>query len=158
MNVDNIINISTLQEDDNLIIKIKRINYVKPKKYPVIQVPSNGNPNWSCGARTMCFVYSKKGNFILEGYLGEVEDYLKKNYTHYFYYMSMWHNSQSRGYWKFWKENVTIYSPSKHGKTWKYKVIKYDYNQRGYSAPADKVVLEFKRLPKRWIPEFNKLT
>jgi len=120
------------------------------KQYPVIKVPANGKPDWYLGARTMCFVYSKyKGNFILEGYRGEVEEYLKKNYTHYFYYESMWHEGEARGHWKFWKENVIIFEPERKLKRWKYEVR--------YSGDQQKELqLFFKRLPKRWIPEFDK--
>lgn len=135
---------------------------MEKKKYPVIQVPANGNPNWGDGARTMCFVYSKhNGNFILEGYRGEVEEYLKKNYIQYFCYFSMWHRGRSRGYWRFWKDlTVSIHSPSKIGKNWKYRVIKYKPST-GYSyyvsTKREDKVLEFKRLPKHWIPEFDEL-
>jgi len=133
----------------------------KPPKteYPVIQVPANGHRDWSEGARTMCFVYSKHhGNFILEGYLGEVQEYLKKNYTKYFCYFSMWSGGISRGYWRFWKDrDVSIISPSKHRKDWKYKIVsrepRYSYRQE----LKTKYEISLKRLPKRWIPEFDKL-
>ena len=127
---------------------------MEKKKYSVIKVPASGQPNWGDGARTMCFVYSKKhGNFILEGYLGEVKSYLKKNYTHYFCYYCMWHKGHSRGYWKFWKDtSVYIFQPSKISKTWKYRVVGYESSTR-----REKITLEFKRLPKRWIPEFDLL-
>jgi len=132
------------------------------KEFPIINVPANGNPNWGDGARTMCFVYSKNnGNFILEGYRGEVEEYLKKNHTHYFCYFSMWHFGHSRGYWRFWKDkSVTIFTPSKIAKEWKYRVIKYKPSDGyGYSVSTKKedTVLKFKRLPKHWIPEFDEL-
>jgi len=134
--------------------------YKSPEKeYPVIKVPANGHPDWYKGARTMCFVYSKhNGNFILEGYRGEVDEYLKKNYTKYFCYYSMWSGGISRGHWKFWKDrDVTIFEPCKSRKDWKYKIIsrepRYSYSQRH----KVKMELHFKRLPKRWIPEFDKL-
>lgn len=135
---------------------------MKKKNYPVIKVPSNGKPNWGEGARTLCFVYSKhQGNFILEGYLGEVKNFLKANFTHYFCYFSLWHNGRSRGYWRFWKDNmVSIFQPSKVSKHWKYRVVQYvPDGGYGFSIFNKKVntVLEFKRLPKRWIPEFDKL-
>jgi len=128
-------------------------------KYPVIKVPSNEHPDWFEGARTMCFVYSKHlGNFILEGYRGEVEDYLKKNYTEYFCYFSMWSHGRSRGSWRFWKNrDVTILEPSKYRKDWKFKIIsmepRYSYRQE----PKIKAEFHFKRMPNRWIPEFDKL-
>jgi len=126
--------------------------------YPVIKVPASGKPVWYGGARVMCFVYSKNdGNFILEGFSNEVEKYLKENYKHYFYYLSMWSHGQSRGYWRFWKDNdVSIFTPSKSRKDWKYLIVKYG-KQSDYHARQHEVEISLKRLPKRWIPEFNKL-
>lgn len=134
----------------------------KKKKYPVIHVPAHGNPNWGDGARTMCFVYSKyNGNFILEGYRGEVEEYLQKNYTHYFCYYSMWYHGRSRGYWRFWKDKtVSIFEPTKIAKEWKYRVVKFVPKiGHGYNhlTRDPEITLRFKRLPKHWIPEFNDL-
>lgn len=124
---------------------------VKSKKQlPIIDVQANGKPDWYTGAYTLVFVYSRnKGNFILRGYRGEVMEYLKKNYTHYFCYISMWHNGSQRGHWHFWKDNVMIFEPSKSSKTWKYKIRTY--------ADDEKKELVFKRFPRRWIPEFNQL-
>lgn len=123
------------------------------KNYPVIQVPANGKPDWYLGARTLCFVYSKHhGNFILEGYRGEVMEYLKKNYTHYFYYVSMWCDGKSRGHWQFWKDYITIIEPDKRKPKRRKPQFKYRIN--GYNSVS---LLSFKRIPKRWIPEFDDL-
>jgi hypothetical protein len=137
--------------------QVSKITFSDKKKYPIIKVPANGKPDWYEGARTMCFVYSKQGNFILEGYRGEVDSYLKKNYSHYFCYISMWHHGQSRGHWKFWKDDVGIYEPSKTNREckWKYRVIKYD--SKSISNRNKKTEIQLKRLPKRWIPEFDNL-
>lgn len=127
------------------------------KNYPVIEIPADGKPDWFEGAYCLVFVYSKYyGNFILKGYRREVEAYLKKNYTHYFIYESMWHKGASRGHWSFWKDNVTIFEPSRLFKSFKYRVVKYDNKSQYYERDVKKD-LEFKRLPKRWIPEFDKL-
>ena len=150
--------------EDEILILQERMGEILSKStrkkydFPVIDVPADGNPDWWEGAYTMCFVYSKhKGNFILRGWRREVMDYLKKNYTHYFCYVSMWHNGISRGHWKFWKESVTIYEPHKsmRQKEWKHRVIKYSGSGM---FSCDKVKeLHFKRLPKRWIKEFDEL-
>jgi hypothetical protein len=128
------------------------------KNYPVIQVPASGKPVWYGGARAMLFVYSKgHGNFILEGYSKEVEEYLKKNYTHYFYRYTYWCNGKSRGGWKFWKEGVGIMEPSKVRKEWKYTIRKWTGGRHSVTVEeSNKTALKLKRLPKRWIPEFNK--
>lgn len=129
------------------------------KEYPFIEILSDGKPDWYEGARCMFFVYSKdKGNFILKGYRREVEKYLKENYNHYFYYNSMWSHGMSRGMWGFWKEGVSIYAPSKRKrrKNEKFKVIKHASSREFYFGKRE-VELTFKRLPKRWIPEFDNL-
>ena len=117
------------------------------KNYPVIVVPSNGKPDWYEGAYCLLFVYSKNnGNFILKGFNKEVTEYLQKNYTHYFYYKSMWSQGKSRGFWTFWKETVSIYEPNKKIKRFKYKVMLFD-SKRFYERELLKT-LEYKRLPK----------
>ncbi|MFW6246725.1 MAG: hypothetical protein ACOC22_00920 [bacterium] len=147
--------------DENAVLQQRleeKLNKSTRKKYnfPIIDVPANGRPNWWEGAYTLCFVYSKhNGNFILRGWRGEVMEYLKKNYTHYFYYVSMWHDGVSRGHWEFWKDNITIFEPSKMRKEWKYKVVKYSAG--GLYGRERVLGLEYKRLPKQWIKEFDKL-
>ena len=138
------------------------------RNYPIIDVPSDGKPKWCGGARTMAFVYSKhKGNFIVRGFSHEVEEFLKKNFTHYFFYFSMWNNGRPRGIWKFWKENVMILEPdlrSKRNKRYKYEVYQtanngryHSFSEFGETKMKERQKLYFKRLPKQWIPEFDSL-
>lgn len=132
------------------------------KKYPVIDVPADGKKSWMGGAYCLCFVYSKyNGNFVLRGYIREVEEYLKKNYTHYFYNKSLWSSGFNRDIWGFWKKDVGIFRPSLRDKKRKKKKIEI----RPYSSwfeddtttkEKDEMALYFKRMPKRWIPEFDK--
>lgn len=121
---------------------------MKKKIYEVIEVPPSGKHGWIEGARSMFFVYSRNnGNFILRGFRGDVEKYLKQHYTHYFYYVSMWYNGRPRGYWKFWKDSIYILSPSITQKKRKYTI----------ASPNSEIKdINLKRLPRRWIPEFNK--
>lgn len=138
---------------------------IPKKEFPIIKVPANGHPDWYEGARTWCFVYSKNdGNFILEGFCGEVEQFLKRNFTHYFCYYSMWGPGQSRGYWRFWKDkDVGISPPSRHRKEWKYTIEKREvkpFNNGRINFSNMKTTtfsMKFKRMPKQWIKEFNKL-
>ena len=133
------------------------------KRYPIIDVPASGERCWIKGAYSLLFVYSKyKGNFILRGYLSEVEKYLKENYTHYIYYRSMWYQGQSRGSWKFWKDHIGIFEPSKIFKSWKFQIRKYGTWRYGVNNNTEEKRLEkkslyFKRMPHRWMPEFDKL-
>lgn len=134
------------------------------KKYPVIEVPASGKPNWGGGAYCLCFVYSKyNGNFVLKGYLKEVEEYLKKNYTHYFYNKSLWHHGFYRDIWGFWKDGVGIFEPIRSGRgrkqSYKIEVRPYVHWMDDVITKKEKSIkiLTFKRLPKRWIPEFDNL-
>jgi len=49
-----------------------------------IDAPKVTKPCWSEGAYTISFIYSNKGNFIVKGWLGDVEalldSYLTKGY------------------------------------------------------------------------------
>ena len=123
----------------------------KMKNYPVIEVPASGKPDWYEGAYSLFFVYSKNnGNFVLKGYRGEVEKYLKRNYTHYFYYCSMWCKGKSRGNWNFWKDDVLILRPYRSPKLRKLQSKFRVYNRNNQNNP-----LQLKRMPNRWIPEFD---
>ncbi|MEA3295813.1 MAG: hypothetical protein U9Q27_01555 [Patescibacteria group bacterium] len=124
------------------------------KKYPIIDVPASGKKSWMGGAYTLCFIYSKyKGNFVLRGYYKEVEEYLKKNYTHYFCNFSLWYEGFSRNIWKFWKENIGIFQPDRHylSSNRKYKIRPYSdlYADDKIKKANKNMELEFKRLPKK---------
>jgi len=142
----------------------KREKSMSNKRYPVIEVPASGNPEWGGGAYVLCFVYSKyKGNFVLKGYLKEVKEYLKKNYTHYFYNMSLWHHGNNRDIWGFWKEDMGIFEPHRDSKMHKGK-SRWNFQVRPYTKwhesdeeyeKGEEQSLWFKRMPKQWIPEFD---
>lgn len=142
----------------------KRQRALLNKKYPVIEVPADGKSDWGEGGYCLCFVYSKyNGNFVLKGYLREVKEYLKKNYTHYFYNLSIWHQGFSRDIWYFWKKDIGIFDVTikerKKGKKTQirpYSSYGDDLNKMSEEELKAKTFY-FKRLPKRWIPEFDKL-
>lgn len=148
--------------EEALKIYNKKLRAVHNKKYPVIEVPASGKREWMGGAYCLCFVYSKyKGNFVLKGYVREVEEYLKKNYTHYFYNKSLWCKGFNRDIWGFWKKDVGIFEPSLRAKIkGKKKIEVRQYTSWDESDTTtkekDRTSLKFKRLPKRWIPEFDK--
>jgi len=142
----------------------KKQKAVLNKKYPVIDVPATGKQEWMGGAYVLCFVYSKyKGNVVLRGYMKEVEEYLKKNYTHYFCNMSLWSNGFNRDIWGFWKDGIGVFEPNRHSKSykgkdkWKFQVRPYSHWWDDEDENKEKVEpLYFKRMPHRWIPEFDK--
>jgi len=122
--------------------------------YSIIEVPSNGKPIWYGGAYCLYFIYTRdNGNFILKGFQQEVGEFLKKNYDHYFFYASMWHDGKPRGYWHFWKEGVYMCEPNRRLKKYKYQVVRYKHT---FHSSKEDIELSFKRMPKCWIPEFNK--
>ena len=135
---------------------MKRIRNGKNlNRYPVITVPASGQPDWYQGARTLAFVYSRNtGNFVLQGYFKEVEEYLKKNYTHYFVNFTLWWHGEHRDIWHFWKDSIGIFTPTKKKRNWKYEIRPYSTYMTDKKELANQT-LKFKRLPKRWIPEFN---
>jgi len=85
---------------------------MKKELTPII-ISSSGERTWLGGAYVLAFVYSKKGNFLVKGYMNEVKEYIKKTYTHYFVNYSLWHNGEHRNFWSFWKNNVGIFEPAR---------------------------------------------
>jgi len=143
------------------------------KQYPVIEVPADGESGMMGGAYVLAFVYSKyKGNLVVKGYMREVEQYIKKNIkTHYFVNFSLWYLGSHRDIWKFWKKGIGIHEPRRSSKRIKiekkdrkfcvrpYVEWNYDLNEEEREKQhreADEQALYFKRIPKRWIPEFDK--
>lgn len=122
----------------------------------IIEVEPNNKPTWYGGAFTIAFVYSNKGNFIVKGYRKEVKDYLKslhnkgyKYFVNYTLWSKNWGGQKAhRDIWDFWDEDYSLLSPSKKysGKGWS-KWVFYKY--------GGTVIKEFKRLPKKWIKEFE---
>jgi len=141
----------------------KKQRALSNKRYPIIDVKASGVPTFYGGAYCLCFVYSKyNGNFVLRGYIKEVDEYLKKNYTHYFYNKSLWHQGINRDIWGFWKDDISIFHPSKKDKDQKIVVRPYGgwYHREEDAMDKEEIIaktFKFKRLPKRWIPEFDKL-
>lgn len=141
------------------------------KQYPVINIEPDGKSGMMGGAYVLAFVYSKhKGNVVVKGYLREVEEYIKKNFTHYFVNYSLWYMGSHRDIWNFWKKEIGIHEPTrscKRGKISKKdrKFVVRPYVEWNYDSAeererlhkeADEKALYFKRMPKRWIPEFDK--
>lgn len=127
----------------------------------VIEIKPDGKRGWSGGAYTLAYVYSNKGNFLVKGYIREVEEYLKtlkqKGYK-YFVNLSLRHTknyftqTNHRDIWKFYKDNdYSIWQPQR-----KHENKKWDKWQL-YSYKDKKTIMEFKRIPNKWIPEFDKL-
>lgn len=152
---------TTHRQEAEKIYEKKQKALLLNKKYPVIDVIASGKRGWSGGAYTLCFVYSKyKGNFVLRGYYEEVGEYLKKNYTHYFYNMSLWHRGFNRDIWGFWKPNIGIFKPSSRERmkpnNKRKKIEVRTYNWLCGETSEENLSLQFKRMPKCWISDFDK--
>jgi len=142
------------------------------KTYPVVNVPADGESGMMGGAYVLAFVYSKyKGNLVIKGYMREVEEYIKKNIkTHYFVNFSLWYMGSHRDIWHFWKKGIGVHEPRRSCKRGKIKPKERKFCVRPYvewhydsaeererlHKEADEKALYFKRMPKRWIPEFDK--
>jgi len=142
---------------------------MKNKKLPKIIVPASGKKDWSGGAFTIAFVYAKSGNMVVKGYHKEVEEYIQKNFTNYFVKYTLWSKNplmrmsgNCRTIVDFWKEDIGIFCPSLRSRSKssdKFKFIIKPYSC-GFGKQLSKKELEektlkFKRLPNKWIPEFE---
>ncbi len=136
------------------------------KKLEVIEVSPSGIMGYNKGAWVFFFMYTKyKGNFIVSGFHGEVEEFIKKNYTHYFYNWVGFYNGHKRNVWHFWKDSIGIFEPSKGMKRirgrskWQSKYVVRYYGGWGEDLTKEqkKFRMEFKRMPHRWIPELDKI-
>jgi hypothetical protein len=104
---------------------------------------------------TFAFVYSNKGNFLVKGYLTEVENFLKKEKEKglkYFANFTFFNKGKNRGYWKFYKDNTFI-SEKCFNRHYKYLTTPkwiFRNNKKDISV-------SFKRLPKKWVKELEVL-
>lgn len=132
------------------------------KELPVIEIPAQGKTEWIEGAYTIAFVFSKSGNFILKGYIKEVREYLKKNCTHYLANLTLWHHGEYRDIWQFWKPNVYVNHNTRKERIKlnrkRITIVKYGDSKFKSNFPTEKKIeLNFKRLPQKWIPEYEQL-
>lgn len=119
-----------------------------------ITAPKLSKKCWINGGWCMTFVYSNKGNFIVKGFSGDVDivlDELKSKGYRFFYNRVIFCNNTKRSYWSFSIGNTYIRHPNyKKGKNHfyvrNYKFINGDYV---------KIEYKFKRLPNKWISEFD---
>lgn len=102
----------------------------------------------------MWFVYAPEGNFLVKGMFGLCEEYVKKNFSKYIARWTMWKNGKSRGHWRCSEgmhlsilSRINKYGMIDYSKRMKYKVI---------FSKSDEI-LEFRRIPKKWLPEYDRL-
>tara|TARA_R110000851_G_scaffold293087_1_gene447657 strand:+ start:1687 stop:2112 length:426 start_codon:yes stop_codon:yes gene_type:complete len=127
-------------------------------------IKASGKRTWVGGAYTIAFVYSNKGNFILKGFGSEIREYLSslknKGYK-YIVNETLWsandwtNKKQFRSIWSVSSSQTYLYEPSPEdkGKTtnkFKWRLFRFDEN-------SNKIEKTFKRLPKKWVSEYDKI-
>jgi len=136
---------------------------MQKKKWLKIEIPAKGKRGWENGGYTLNWVYSNKGNFLLTGYFGEVEEWLKDFVSKggkYFLNRQFYCKGETRGYWHFWKENVYIRNAYKS--RYRFTALKVEatenprWKKKEISTfTPDRVVKSFKRFPNKWVEEFE---
>jgi len=126
--------------------------------------PDSGTPF------TIVFLYSKKGNFVLKGNIDKIQYFIKNEHPRSFYRVSCYKKGmKSWGYWRSpclsiereWK-TIPINKPymfcprSTIHYDKKYTIVAHNPNaERGKWHGTTEIKL--KRIPNKWIPEFDKL-
>jgi len=127
-------------------------------------IPASGESGWHGGAYTLAFVYSNKGNFLMKGYLKEIQaelDKLKTKGYKYIVNLSLRHTGliwdsgsfknvkSHRDIWDTSNKRVYISNPDSDTNN-KWEIRKY--------GDKDNVeTLLFRRLPNKWISDFDKI-
>lgn len=100
------------------------------------------------------FVYTPEGNFLVKGMSNLCKEYVEKNFSKYIARYTMWQKGKSRGSWVSCKGLFVNLIP-RHDK---YGMI--DYKKRlKYRIGSSKTenFLEFRKIPNKWLPEYDKL-
>lgn len=110
-------------------------------------------------AFSVTFVYSNRGNFLIRGFWGETRYFLaelvKQGFKFYYQY-SFYNGGAARfTHTKFYTDRVWIFEPAKRTSLRGEHRNKFEFYKRVNNE--NKKVLALKRLPKRWIPEFDTL-
>lgn len=109
------------------------------------------------------FVYARKGNFLVKGMLNEVEDYISHNLADALVNFTLFKDGQTRGYWKFInaEQKISLKIGSGIVRVTPRLVEENSSNNKGYTVYlrsfSETKELHFKRLPHKWIPEFDLL-
>lgn len=135
--------------------RINTVNIMKQKqKFPEINVPASGKPKWMGGAFTVTFIFSPKGNFVVKGYMEEVEQYIASHFgQRYLVRHNLYKDKEFRTITRFSDAcNLTLLEPnlSHHNYCPKYQIIPHNYDN-----DINSTILKLKRLPQKWIPEYD---
>jgi hypothetical protein len=127
-------------------------------KFPLIEVPASGKKGWDKGAWCLVWVYTTNGNFMLKGFMGECEEFIKSQGWKCWAIFNLYHthSAQNTYYWrrpsgtyrtiiKTFKCDFKIYTPYREPKKNQDNKFKVWPNENGFK------VLYLKRLPQQFV-------
>lgn len=116
-------------------------------KAQVIEVKSDGRRGWGGGAYTHAHVITPNGYFLIKGFYREVKQEVKK-YKKYLVTYTLYGNGRHREIRELVLNGVefSVFSPIGSRRRNKFEIYK-----------GGKILLSFKRLPNKWIKEFDDL-
>jgi hypothetical protein len=157
----------------NNIYEIQERKSSLKTKWKEIEIPASGIKSIYQGNWCQVFVYSNKGNFILKGFLREINEFIKKvlipsgykffaNITSHrtLTYGSYGENKLHSNRWIFYKKDtVIIEKQTRRYSKRKSTGVKYFYKEKKwiFRNKKDSKFITFKRLPKKWVPELDEL-
>lgn len=102
----------------------------------------------------IAFVYSKCGkNCVLKGNYQVIRDYVKDNFSYALVNFTMWKDGKSTNHWRFFSnEKVYLYNLKSSATSGKKKYVLRIISCSTYLTLK---TLTFRRMPNRWIDEFN---
>jgi hypothetical protein len=105
----------------------------------------------------IAFVYAESGNFVVKGFSGDVHKHVENNFPKSLVNLTWWHKGTKRSFWKFTHDDIYIKKI-----TSQYWAIHKNELKRNRGWVVWKYVdrelpetLYFRRLPKKWIKEFD---
>ncbi len=110
------------------------------------------NSDWSPNKTQpfcMIFAITPEGNFLLTGMEKETKTYLRQRFTQFIARYTYWKNGENRGGWLSSKGIQVQKSNIPFGKN------KPKTQVTIFKSPTNPVTLEFRRLPKKWLPVYN---
>lgn len=119
---------------------------------------------WRNGAWTISFVTSNKGNFVLKGFIGDNELFLrtfKMQGGKYIVCHTMYDGFKSRSHWTTSNKDIILNEPKPKEKVRKHyrRENKFYFTLSKWDGLTctNNILFKVKRLPKTWIPLYNEI-
>lgn len=110
-----------------------------------VKSPARGGHNTQ--PFTIAFVYSDAGDFVIKGMNESVETYIKQRFPNCIYNLTYWHKGIHRSVWQSPK-SLFIHQERRDGRL--------KWCVRIFQGGGDVIELTFRKLPKKWLPVYNK--